>query len=167
MSQHSLAFIGLGSNLDKPAEQIQRALDSMATLPDCSELQCAPWYSSKAIGPAGQPDYINTVASLKTQLSPLALLHQLQAIENQQGRQRHIRWGARTLDLDLLVYDNVCLDTDELQVPHPEIHKRNFVLLPLYKLAPALVLPDGRDLKALVAKCDMNNLKQIQQPSSK
>lgn len=155
------AYIGLGSNLEHPRQQIQAALDALEALPDCHSLRCAPWYQSKAIGPEGQPDYINTVAHIKTTLAPLTLLHQLQTIENTQGRQRHIRWGARTLDLDLLLYDNILLNTDTLQLPHPEMQKRNFVLLPLHDLEPELILPDGKDVKSLVQQVGHHDLQVI------
>lgn len=161
MNVLSLVFIGLGSNLNQPERQIQEALDALNILPSCSNLRCAPWYLSKAIGPTGQPDYINTVASLETSLPALDLLHQLQSIENQQGRQRDIRWGARTLDLDLLLYDNACLNTDELQLPHPEIQNRSFVLAPLYDLAPSTVLPTGESLESLAHHCDRSDLQLI------
>ena len=161
MNALSLTFIGLGSNLNQPETQIQKALEALNVIPLCSNLKCAPWYSSVALGPTGQPDYINTVASLETSLSALDLLHELQSIENQQGRQRDIRWGARTLDLDLLLYDNTCLNTDELQLPHPEIQNRSFVLLPLYDLAPNTVLPSGERLETLVNNCDTSGLQLI------
>jgi len=158
---YSLAFIGLGSNLENPSQQLNRALDNLASIHSCEELECAPWYTSKAIGPEDQPDYINTVAKLKTSLSPTELLAQLQAIENKQGRQRTVRWGARTLDLDLLLYDSVCLNTDELKLPHPEIQNRSFVLLPLYDLSPTLILPNGEKIETLAADCDRSGLQAI------
>ncbi len=159
MSKYSQTFIGLGSNLEDPACQINNALKALSELPNSKELICAPWYSSKAVGPGEQPDYINSVASLKTTLPQLELLHYLQAIENQQGRKRDIRWGARTLDLDLLLYDNIQHNSDELTLPHPEIQHRSFVLLPLYDLAPELILPNGDKLEELAKQCDTSGLK--------
>jgi len=155
---YSTAFIGLGSNLDEPNEQVHQALTALANLASCKELESAPWYSSKAIGPEGQPDYINTVARLKTLLSPTELLTQLHNIENAQGRQRLVRWGARTLDLDLLLYNDIELNTDKLTIPHPEIRNRSFVLLPLYNLSPTLILPNGEKLETLVQQCDQSDL---------
>ena len=166
MSKPAQAFIGLGSNLDKPAEQITQALDAMAKLAHCTQLECAHWYSSKAIGPGDQPDYINTVASLNTTLTPRELLGALQGIENQQGRQRDIRWGARTLDLDLLLYNDIQLHSEELTLPHPALKQRNFVLVPLYDLAPALVLPDGSPLADLVQQCGREQLSLIDRYNS-
>ncbi|MGH1485806.1 MAG: 2-amino-4-hydroxy-6-hydroxymethyldihydropteridine diphosphokinase [Cellvibrionaceae bacterium] len=164
MSTHSTAFIGLGSNLDSPSQQISRGLDLLTEIEGCKNLLCAKWYSSKAIGPGEQPDYVNTVAKLETKLSPHALLKQLHIIENQRGRQREVRWGARTLDLDLLLYDNIQLEDEILSVPHPEIQHRAFVLLPLYDLAPSLVLPTGEVLQDLIKRCDTNDLRVIEEP---
>ncbi len=158
MSKYSQAFIGLGSNLENPSYQINSALKALSELPHSKELTCAPWYSSKAVGPGDQPDYINTVVSLETTLPQLELLHHLQAIENQQGRKREVRWGARTLDLDLLLYDNIQHNCEELTLPHPEIQDRSFVLLPLYDLAPELVFPNGNKLEDLAKQCDTSGL---------
>ena len=162
MNNYSLAYIGLGSNLNDPVTQIARALDSLSRLPASQHLRCAPWYRSQAIGPAGQPDYINTVVSLETSLQPHDFLQQLQAIEHQQGRQRGVRWGARTLDLDLLLYDNICLHTEELHLPHPEMTHRHFVLQPLWDLAPTLTLPDGSAVTDHLKHCDSHELIRIE-----
>jgi 2-amino-4-hydroxy-6-hydroxymethyldihydropteridine diphosphokinase len=161
VSTFSTAFIGLGSNLDNPASQIEKALTALHALSNVEHVLCANWYESKAIGPGDQPNYINTVASLRTLHSPHELLHQLQHIENQQGRQREIRWGARTLDLDLLLYDNVQMSSDNLTLPHPEMAKRSFVLLPLYDLAPTLIMPNGEKLEELVQQCDCSDIERI------
>ncbi len=162
MSYHTV-YIGLGSNLESPQAQINSALTALQALPQSQYLQCSHWYSSKAIGPGEQPDYINAVAALETQLSPLALLHELQGIENAHGRQRDIRWGARTLDLDLLLYDNVCIETEELHIPHPEMTKRNFVLYPLYDVAPSLILPDGQAVSTLIESTSMSGIQRTTQ----
>ena len=121
-------------------------------------------YSSKAVGPGEQPDYINAVSSLETQLTPLDLLHRLQAIENEHGRQRDIRWGARTLDLDILLYSNISMRTEELQLPHPEIHHRNFVLYPLQDLSPSLSFPNGQTLGNVIKNIPMADLTRLDQP---
>ena len=162
MSECSLAYIGLGSNLNNPSQQIYDGLHALKTLPLCEDLQCANWYSSKAIGPGEQPNYINTVASLATTLSPIELLHQLQRIEDQQGRQRDIRWGARTLDLDLLLYDNIELQHKELTLPHPQMQERSFVLVPLHDIAPSLILPNGKSLAGLIKHCDISELQLVE-----
>ena len=161
MGNYSLAFVGLGSNLSNPVNQISTALTGIASLTHSRQLKCATWYGSKAIGPGEQPDYINTVASVQTKLSPEQLLGALQVLEDKQGRQRDIRWGARTLDLDLLLYDNITCNSDKLILPHPEMKKRSFVLLPLYELMPSLVLPDGSKLRDLIRKCNVDELEPI------
>lgn len=145
-----LCYIGLGSNLADPQRQLQQALSSLSTTPGISEIQCSRFYGSKAVGPGQQPDYANAVARLTTSLSPLALLDALQAIENQQGRERQVRWGARTLDLDLLLYSDQIINHPRLVVPHPRLTERPFVLIPLQELAPDLHLPDGTRLSGLL-----------------
>ncbi|WKE66308.1 2-amino-4-hydroxy-6-hydroxymethyldihydropteridine diphosphokinase [Gallaecimonas kandeliae] len=150
----SLAFIGLGANLDAPARQLWQALHHLAALPQSRLLQCSSFYASKPMGPQDQPDYVNAVAVLETGLEPLALLDALQAIEERQGRVRQRRWGERTLDLDLLLFGDQRLDLPRLQVPHYGLKDRDFVLLPLWELAPELVLPDGQPLAALVPEAE-------------
>lgn len=153
-----LAYIGLGSNLDNPRQQVERALAALAALPATRLLRQSRWYQSAAIGPGAQPDYINGAALIATELDPHTLLLQLQAIEAEHGRQRLIRWGARTLDLDLLLYGAQQIHTDTLQVPHPRLQERNFVLYPLADLSPDLLLPDGTALTRLLAHCDSAGL---------
>ena len=135
------AFIGLGSNLGEPERQIRRALVELDGLAHSRLTGQSPLYGSRPVGPPGQPDYVNAVAGLDTTLQPHALLEALQAIERSHDRVRGERWGARTLDLDLLLYGERQIDTPVLQVPHPQLHLRAFVLLPLYDLAPDLELP--------------------------
>ncbi len=149
--QPAHAFIGLGSNLLEPLRQVAQALDEIASLDGTALLRASGWYRSTALGPGPQPDYINGVALIATTQSPLQLLHSLQAIENIHGRERIIRWGARTLDLDILLYGDLQLNSAELTIPHPQMTLRNFVLLPLAEIAPALVLPNGQLLKELLA----------------
>jgi 2-amino-4-hydroxy-6-hydroxymethyldihydropteridine diphosphokinase len=167
LSEYHTAYIGLGSNLDDPQQQISHALRSLEKLPLSRGLRGSHWYSSKAIGPGDQPDYINAAALIETQLPPLALLHQLQAIENSHGRQRDIRWGARTLDLDLLLYDNVSMHTEELQLPHPEIMQRNFVLYPLQDLSADMVLPNGQVLSTVIQDTPMSGLQRLNNSAQK
>ena len=159
---HSVqAYIGLGSNLDNPKEHIAQALVALKKIAQTRFINCSHWYGSEAVGPGKQPDYINAVVSLTTELSAIDLLHQLQAIENQQGRQRNIRWGARTLDLDLLLYGNDILNSKTLQLPHPEIKHRNFVLYPLYDLVPELTFPDGDTLASIMSHTQSSGLYRI------
>lgn len=145
------AYIGLGSNLDDPIGRVRRALNQLACLPLTQELVASRLYRSRPVGPQDQPHFINAVARLRTRLSPLALLDQLQALEQHHRRRRQRHWGPRTLDLDLLLYGNDELQWPRLQVPHPAMRARAFVLLPLAELAAHLQLPDGSAITALVA----------------
>jgi len=155
------AWIGLGSNLDDPHTQVSTALNELAQLPDSSLIMHSSLYRSDPVGPPGQPDYINAVAALDTQLPPEALLDALQAIEQAHQRVRKIHWGPRTLDLDLLLYGNETIATPRLSVPHPFMTQRSFVLWPLAEIAPELILPDGRPLQALLLQCPMGTLEKI------
>jgi 2-amino-4-hydroxy-6-hydroxymethyldihydropteridine diphosphokinase len=142
-------YIGLGSNLDNPLQHVQTAIAELAALPDCTLLAQSPWYGSAAVGPGEQPDYVNGVACLDTNLEPHALLDNLQAIEQSHRRVRQQHWGPRTLDLDLLLYGQQVIHTERLQVPHPWLQQRNFVVLPLADVAPELTLPDHTSLQML------------------
>lgn len=135
------AYIGIGSNLKNPLQQVTRAIEELASLPQSHGIRASSWYTSKAIGPGTQPDYTNGAVALDTALTPYELLDELQKIEQQHGRERHIRWGPRTLDLDLLLFGDQVLNTERLTVPHPRIRERNFVVFPLADLNPALELP--------------------------
>ncbi|MEW5972250.1 MAG: 2-amino-4-hydroxy-6-hydroxymethyldihydropteridine diphosphokinase [Pseudomonadota bacterium] len=146
-----LAYLGLGSNLNNPAGQVRRALGGIAALPESRLAAASRLYRSPPLGPQDQPDYINAVAALETTLTPRDLLHALQAIEQDFGRVRLRRWGERVIDLDLLLYDNLRLDSPELTLPHPGIGERAFVLCPLAELAPDLVIPGLGPLADLLA----------------
>ncbi|MDW7745817.1 2-amino-4-hydroxy-6-hydroxymethyldihydropteridine diphosphokinase [Halomonas sp.] len=154
------AWIGLGSNLDGPRAHVERALGELDRLPLTRRVAASRLYASAPVGPADQPDYINAVAQLETRLSPLALLDQLQALEQRHGRVRGRRWGARTLDLDLLLFDDQRVTLPRLTLPHPEMARRAFVLVPLAELAPHLVL-DGRPLANLIAGVDARDLRPV------
>lgn len=157
-----LAYIGLGSNLENPRAQVEQAFSELSTLASSQLLKRSPLYRSSAIGPGDQPDYINAVALLKTDLQPLELLNALQAIEQNHRRVRIEHWGPRTLDLDILLLDELCIDSERLKVPHPYLTQRNFVLYPLADIAPELRLPDGRNLPELMARCPQDGLMQLE-----
>ena len=162
------AYIGLGSNLDKPLQQVTTAINALASLGQI--VRRSPWYTSKAVGPANadgtpQPDYINGVAELHTALDACTLLNALQSIEQTQGRQRNQRWGARTLDLDILLFNNLAMDIPGLIIPHPRMLERNFVLVPLFDIAPGLILPDGRKLADIASALDSGGLEKCLQNS--
>ena len=154
-------YIGMGSNLAAPEEQLRSAVEALAQLPDSELHGVSAFYQSDSLLP-GQPRYTNAVAALDSNLEPLALLDALQAIENQQGRERNERWGPRTLDLDILLFGDRLLDEPRLKVPHYHMHARPFVLYPLAELAPAeLRLADGRSLKALLDACPFVGLERL------
>ncbi len=133
MNQH-IAFIGLGSNLNNPQQQLRNAVRSLHAVDGIGKLEASSLYRSRAIGPGVQPDYLNAVVKIETTLEPAPLLEQLQAIETRQHRVRAEHWGPRTIDLDLLFFDEVQLNTPRLTLPHPRIGERNFVLVPLLDL---------------------------------
>ncbi len=134
MNSTTRTYIGLGSNLEHPEAQVQRALTALAALPLCQLVACSSLYATPPVGPQDQPDFINAVACLDTRLSPLALLDQLQALEQRHRRRRLRHWGPRTLDLDLLLYGERVIQQPRLSVPHPHMHTRAFVIVPLDEL---------------------------------
>jgi 2-amino-4-hydroxy-6-hydroxymethyldihydropteridine diphosphokinase len=158
----NIVYIGLGSNLENPIVQIQQALLALQALPNTQLLTHSSLYQSTPLGPANQPDYINAVAGLNTILSPFELLSTLQAIENKQGRVRNgQRWGPRTLDLDILLYNDYNYKSPQLILPHPGIYERAFVLYPLYECNPTLILPNGQPLHQVMANCSTSVPKKI------
>jgi 2-amino-4-hydroxy-6-hydroxymethyldihydropteridine diphosphokinase len=149
----SLALIGLGSNLgDRPAN-LSGAISALGEVPGISVIQVSTFHETEPVGgPPGQGLFLNAVALIETDLEPLPLLHVLHEIEFRFGRQRTVRWGERTLDLDLLLFDDRVIDTPELCVPHPRMRTRRFVLEPLVEIAPAAVDPvTGRPFTAILA----------------
>jgi 2-amino-4-hydroxy-6-hydroxymethyldihydropteridine diphosphokinase len=152
------AYIGLGSNLagtlSSPVAQLKQALRELADLPHSHLSAVSPFYRSVAVGPE-QPDYVNAVVSLLDHLQALELAHQ---------RVRLQHWGPRTLDLDLLLYGDHVIDLPRLQVPHPYLKHRNFVLHPLAAIAPDLVLPCGTALASLTRNCPLDGLTQLAEP---
>ena len=157
------AYIGLGSNLQQPQQQVLRALKTLSELSLSRLLRRSPLYRTAPLGVPGQPDYVNAAALLETALGPLDLLDQLQRIEHEMGRRRDgVRWGARIIDLDLLLYDDRQMDHPRLQLPHPELHRRAFVLVPLADIAPAdLKVPGQGALQELCAVCDTRQVTPI------
>src|SRR5215470_2721923 len=148
------AYVGVGSNLADPRQQVQRALAALTGIANTRAILASRLYRSRPFGPVAQPDFVNAVAGLLTQLSAPELLRELQAIELAFGRPaEHQRWGPRIIDLDLLAYARERRGDPQLVLPHPGIVERNFVLYPLADLAPELELPGlGRvtELKARV-----------------
>ena len=141
-------YIGVGSNLDRPVEQISRAIAAMEILPELAVISISRYVRNPALGETKQPDYINAAVGILTTLDPEPLLDVLQTIEHDQGRVRsELRWQPRTIDLDILVYAQKVVDTQRLSVPHAQLQRRNFVLGPLYDIAPDLMVPEISVLK--------------------
>lgn len=155
------AFIGLGANLGEAELALKSAVSGLRQLQHTRLTALSSLYRSAPLGPAGQPDYLNAVACLETSLTPHVLLTAVQALENAHGRTREVRWGARTLDLDVLLYGHDVIHTPDLVVPHPELKNRNFVVIPLLELAPDLSLPDAILLASLPAARDSKGLEVV------
>jgi 2-amino-4-hydroxy-6-hydroxymethyldihydropteridine diphosphokinase len=162
-AQPVLAYVGLGSNLQQPRIQVSEALTELALLPETHLTARSSLYRTQPLGPDGQPDYINAVAAITTGLSAQALLEALQALENRHGRVRtDVRWGPRTLDLDLLLYGNTKIDTPGLQVPHPRMTERAFVLVPLAEIAPDdLQIPGSGGLHELIPQVSEADVERL------
>ena len=147
------AFIGLGSNLGRPEAQLRRAIAALAELPETRLAAASSLYRSAPVGHADQPDFVNAVAQLSTALTPPVLLAALLWIEKRFGRERSFRNAPRTLDLDLLLYDAHILAEPGLELPHPRMHQRAFVLAPLVEIAPDCEIPGKGPAAALLAAC--------------
>lgn len=153
-------FIAVGSNLNDPVGQAQRAIEALRSVPKTEFVRTSQLYSSTPMGPQDQPDYINAVVEVNTQLTPLELLDQTQAIELEQGRVRKDeRWGPRTLDLDIILFGDDVINNERLTVPHYGMKVREFVLYPLAEIAENLILPDGTELTHLLKQVDRNGLR--------
>ena len=164
-----VAFIGLGSNLgnerngifESPKQQLLNAIQSIDNQTTIHLISTSYFYQTEAIGPGDQPDYINAAIKIKTSLSANQLLLVLQNIENQQGRVRKERWGARTLDLDILIFDQLIENSEQLTLPHPRAHERAFVLAPLKDLDANLIIPKRGNISNLLANCSMQGIVKL------
>jgi len=160
----TIAYIGLGSNLSEPIKQVQAGIKEIRQLVHSHVINVSSLYLSKPMGPQNQDDYINAVLALETKLSPLELLDTLQLIENKAGRVRKKnRWGARILDLDIILFGNEIINTERLVVPHYGMKTREFVLLPLAEIAGHLILPsleaaDSESVNVLSQKIANNSI---------
>jgi len=156
------AYVALGSNLDDPRSQVERALAALAELPGTRLVLRSSLYVSRPFGPVEQPDFVNAVAGLLTALDPVAMLVALKDIEARLGRTRPVvRWGPRRIDLDLLVHGTERSDAETLKLPHPGIAERAFVLVPLAEIAPDLVVPGLGRARDLLARLDTAPLERI------
>jgi 2-amino-4-hydroxy-6-hydroxymethyldihydropteridine diphosphokinase len=156
------AYIGIGSNLSNPVAQVLEAVEELGMIPDTILVKRSSLYSGKPMGPAEQPDYVNAVVSLDTLLSAEELHRALVSIEDLQGRSRDgEQWGPRIIDLDLLLYGNSRIDTETLTVPHPGMHERDFVIIPLEEIAGNIKVPGRGFLYSLINKCQSHSLKKL------
>lgn len=148
----SLAYVGMGSNLDGPQRQVTQAFSELDAIPRTRLVKRSSLYRSEPIGHAAQPEFVNAVAAIDTSLAPEGLLGELQAIEARHGRRRGLPNAPRTLDLDLLLYEDRVVASPRLTLPHPRMHERAFVLKPLVELEPGIAIPGrGRALDLLAA----------------
>jgi 2-amino-4-hydroxy-6-hydroxymethyldihydropteridine diphosphokinase len=155
-------FIGLGSNLDKPQEQIETAINDIKLISAVEFVASSSLYRSPPMGPQDQPDYINAVIAVETKLTPHDLLDKLQAIEQQHGRVRQRHWGERTLDLDLLVYGDTIINDERLVVPHPGIAERAFVIYPLAEIDKEFIIPLLGTAEQIAIKCPLDGLEKME-----
>jgi 2-amino-4-hydroxy-6-hydroxymethyldihydropteridine diphosphokinase len=162
----SKAFVALGSNLsgdlDCPASQVIRGFQSIDNLPKTKLIRQSSLYKSAAIGYLNQPDFINAVAEISTELCPLELLDAILNIEHLAGRKRPFANAPRVLDCDLLLYDDVKMHTEKLTLPHPRMFERGFVLLPLAEISPNLTSPDGESIVKLALTHQNQGIQKIE-----
>ena len=155
------AFIALGSNLQDPQAQVERALQTIANTPNIKLIKASSLFKTAPIGYDNQPDFINAVAEIETDLSPLELLHSLLEIETQHGRERPFPNAPRVLELDVLLYGNIEINTAELTLPHPRLHTRGFVMLPLAEIAPKINIGNHGYADELASKCDNQGVSKL------
>lgn len=162
MPDPALAYIALGANLDNPVQQIELASNELDSLPDTRVLTRSRLYRSRPAGFTNQPDFVNAVACLETQLAPRRLLDLLLGIEHRHGRVRTFRNSPRTLDLDILLFGDLVLNEPNLHVPHPRMHERVFVLLPLCEIAPDCTIPGVGVVMDILAGLDKEGIQPIE-----
>lgn len=156
------AWLGLGSNLQGPAAQLQAALDNLAHMDGIELLKVSGFYRTPPWGDEQQDDFVNAVAQIETSLAPVPLLRALQSVENDMGRTRSgRRWGPRVIDIDLLVYGDLQLRTEELELPHPRMHERAFVLVPICDLDAGLRIPGRGVASELLRKLDCTGISAV------
>lgn len=154
-------WLALGSNLADPLAQVDAALNALRTLPHTELIAVSAFYRTPPYGPQDQPDYLNAAVELETALAPEALLDHTQRIELEQGRVRkEERWGARTLDLDIMLFGQLTLNTPRLTVPHYDMLNRAFMLVPLLEIAPQATLPDGTPLNNVLTQLDCSAIQR-------
>lgn len=155
------AYIGLGSNLSDPATQLTEAISAIEQLPHTQLIKCSSFYASTPLGPQDQPDFVNAVCAIRTQLNAHELLTALQSIEQSQGRIKKRHWGERLIDLDILLFGDEAFQTENLTIPHAQMHLRDFVLIPLQEIAPNIEIPNLACLSQLIAELEESFLVPI------
>lgn len=158
------AWLGLGANMQQPEKQLDAALERLGQRADIKVLRVSHYYRTPPWGNEQQDDFINAAVQIETSLQPLPLLHRLQSIENEMGRTRDSgRWGPRVIDIDLLLIDDHSITSTELEVPHPRMHERGFVLVPLYELAPGLEIPGHGFIGDLLSHLNCDGVHKLDQ----
>lgn len=157
----TVAYVGLGANLDEPARQVERALHELGGIAQTRLVKASSLYRSAPLGYAAQPPFVNAVAQLETHLGAGELLDELQAIEARHGRRRSFANAPRTLDLDLLLFGDSSVETPRLRVPHPRMHERAFVLKPLLEIAPGAVIPGRGAAQDFLGGCGDQSVQRI------
>jgi len=155
------AYIALGSNLSDPVAQVTAGVEALAMLPDSRLALISSLYRTAPVGFADQPEFVNAVAMVETALEPRALLAELLAIERRHGRVREVPNGPRTLDLDILLYGDTRMHDGELTIPHPRMHERAFVLVPLAEIAGDLAVAGRATVRELAARVDRAGIQKI------
>ncbi len=155
------AYLSLGGNLGDRGYYLRTAICRLVASPGIGVEKISSIYETKAWGEVEQPDFWNLVLRLETVLKPVELLHRLQEIENELGRVRTKKWGPRTIDIDILLYDNIVCDSSELKVPHPLMEQRAFVMIPLKEIAPDLILPSGTKVKETLASDEVRRIESV------
>tara|TARA_B100000959_G_scaffold15262_1_gene14983 strand:- start:10170 stop:10643 length:474 start_codon:yes stop_codon:yes gene_type:complete len=156
-----LAYIGLGSNLNNPKAQIEKALSAINRAEEVSLKEVSSFYESKPLLDMPGPNYINAVCGVDTSLSAIDLLDVCQSIEDDQKRVREVKWGSRTIDLDILLYEQQVISNERLSIPHPEIANRAFVLVPLHEIDKEMKVPLLGPVKKLVDRINTDDLKKL------
>lgn len=156
-----MAFVGLGANLGEPQRQVQQAFRELDAIAHTRVVRTSSLYRSEPLGFADQPRFVNAVAQVETGLPAGRLLAELQAVEARHGRSRSFANAPRTLDLDLLLFGNAVLDVPGLKIPHPRMHERAFVLLPLLEIDPDVAIPGQGPARLLLEKCTNQGVEKL------
>ncbi len=154
-------YIGVGSNLNNPKQQVSTAINDIKSIIEFDFIAASSLYKTPPMGPQDQPDYINAVIKLTSSVSADTVLDKLQEMEHLHGRVRKTRWGARSLDLDILLFGNETINTARLKIPHPGLNLRAFVLYPLIEIEPNFTLPNGISLKQQVASLAKHDIVKL------